>query len=58
MAIENSASYNFLSTFVDSIDVFDCRLPGVVTHSECGFLGAIRYNTQTTCIILRLKLSS
>ena len=29
MAIENSVSNEFLSTFVDSIDVFDCRLPGV-----------------------------
>ena len=29
MAIENSVSNHFLSTFVDSIDVFDCRLPGV-----------------------------
>ena len=30
MTIKNSVSYDFLSTFVDSIDVFDCRLPGVV----------------------------
>ena len=29
MAIENSVSNDFLSTFVDSIDVFDYRLPGV-----------------------------
>ena len=29
MTIENSVSNDFLSTFVDSIDVFDCRLPGV-----------------------------
>ena len=29
MAIENSVSNDFLSTFIDSIDVFDCRLPGV-----------------------------
>ena len=30
MAIENTVSNNFLSTFVDSINVFDCRLSGVV----------------------------
>ena len=29
MAIKNSVSNNFLSTFVDSIDIFDCHLPGV-----------------------------
>ena len=30
MAIENSVSNNFLFYFVASINVFDCRLPGVV----------------------------
>ena len=34
MAIENSVSTDFLSTFVDSIDVFDCSLPGVITHAK------------------------
>ena len=29
MAIENSVSNDFWSTCIDSIDVFDCRLPGV-----------------------------
>ena len=29
MAIENSVSNDFLSTFVDSVNVFDCRLPSV-----------------------------
>ena len=29
MAIENSVLNEFLSTFVDCIDVFDCHLPGV-----------------------------
>ena len=29
MAIENFASNYFWSTFVDNIDVFDCRLSGV-----------------------------
>ena len=31
MAIKNSVSNDFLSTLVDSIHVFDCRLPGVIT---------------------------
>ena len=31
MDIENFVSNFFLSTFVDSIDVFDCRLSGVVS---------------------------
>ena len=30
MAIENSVSNDFLSMFVDSIDVSNCHLPGVV----------------------------
>ena len=30
MAIENTVSSDFLSTFVDSINVFDCHLTGVV----------------------------
>ena len=30
MAIENSVSNYSLSTFVESINVFDCRLSGVV----------------------------
>ena len=30
MAIEKSVSNEFLFTFVDSINVFDCRLPGVI----------------------------
>ena len=29
MAIKNSVSYYFLSTFVDSIDVLYCRVSGV-----------------------------
>ena len=31
MAIENTVSIDFSSTFLDSIGVFDCRLPGVYT---------------------------
>ena len=30
MAIENTVSIDLLSTFLDGIGVFDCRLPGVV----------------------------
>ena len=29
MAIKNFVSIDFLSTFIDSINVFDCHLPGV-----------------------------
>ena len=29
MAIENTVSIDFLSTFLDSIGIFDCHLPGV-----------------------------
>ena len=34
MAIENSVSNDFLSTFLDSIGVFNCRLPGVYILSQ------------------------
>ena len=34
MAIENTVSFDFLSTFLDSIGVFDCRLPGVMYVSS------------------------
>ena len=34
MAIENSVSNNFLSTFLDSIGGFHCRLPGVYNVFE------------------------
>ena len=33
MAIENTVFIDVLSTFRDSIDVFDCRLPAVMTPS-------------------------
>ena len=29
MAIKNTVYIDFLSTFLDSIGIFDCRLPGV-----------------------------
>ena len=32
MAIENSVSIDFLSTFVDSINVFDCRQSDVYMY--------------------------
>ena len=32
MAIKNSVSNNFWSTFLDSIGVFDCRLPVCISH--------------------------
>ena len=31
MAIKNTVSIDFYSMFLDSIGVFDCRLPGVNT---------------------------
>ena len=34
MAIENAFSIDFLSTFLNSIDVFDCHLPGVILNPE------------------------
>ena len=35
MAIKNSVFNNLLSAFVGSINVFDCRLPGVVSLANC-----------------------
>ena len=34
MSIKNSVSNNFLSTFVDSINIFDCYLSGVNTEDR------------------------
>ena len=34
MTIENPVSIDFLSTFVDIINVFDCRLSGVETKPQ------------------------
>ena len=36
MTIENSVSIDFLSTFIDSIDVFDCHLSGVIISKMKG----------------------
>ena len=38
MAIENSVSNNFLSTFIDSINVFDCHL---IIQSDNAIWGSI-----------------
>ena len=35
MAIKNSVSNNLLSAFVGSINIFHCRLPGVVSLANC-----------------------
>ena len=34
MAIKNSVSNDFLSAFVDSIEVFNCCLPSVINDSS------------------------
>ena len=34
MTIVNSVSNDFLSTFIDSIDDFYCRVPGVMLQAE------------------------
>ena len=36
MTIENSVSNDVLSTFIDSVNVFDCRLSGVNFHFSSG----------------------
>ena len=41
MAIKNSVFYYFWSTFVDNIDVFDCRLSGVNSMLRWTFLHII-----------------
>ena len=33
MAIKNYVSNDFLSTFLDGIGIFDCRLPGVTLRT-------------------------
>ena len=35
MAIKNTVSIDFLSTFLDSIRIFDCHLPGVYSRDWC-----------------------
>ena len=41
MAIENSVSNDILSMFIDSIDVFDCPLPGVYMLKDVCYLTAV-----------------
>ena len=48
MAIEHSVSNYFLSAFIDSIDVFDCRLSGEVSLF-CIHLNKIIWN----CLCLK-----
>ena len=36
MTFENSVSNDVLSTFIDSVNVFDCRLSGVNFHFSSG----------------------
>ena len=50
MAIENSVSNDFLSIFVASIKVFDCRLPGVRNQTIIIFEKKVDFerNQQTT----------
>ena len=43
MAIKNSVSNDFLSLFVESIDVFDCRLPGSMMGDANGTGDASKY---------------
>ena len=41
MSIKNSVSNDFLSTFVDSINIFDCHLTGVKLFSAyCALIRA------------------
>ena len=43
MAIKNSVSNNYLSTFIDSINVFDCCLSGVRARGEL-------FSTSILCV--------
>ena len=45
MAIKNSVSIAFLSTFLDCITIFDCRLSGVIRVSN-----SLDQNTGLTII--------
>ena len=49
MAIENSVSNDFLSTFVDSITFFDCHLPGVRFLSQNSTLSFNKRKHFTNC---------
>ena len=41
MTIENSVSNDFSSSFIDSINVFDCRLSGEVTATAAHSIAII-----------------
>ena len=45
MEIENSVSNDFSSTFVDSMNVFDCRLSGVILLNLCLHFAVIQIKT-------------
>ena len=61
MAIKNSVSNDFWYTFVDSIDVFDCRLPGVYMpsrHMPSKNVSTSMWRTMWgPCRLLRMKFS-
>ena len=51
MAIENSVSNDFRSTFVDCINVFKCRLAGVVLDScTCAFTNNFSTRISFICV--------
>ena len=49
MAIKNSVSNNFLSTFVYSIYVLDCRLPGVLLLNQYRILSKGPHKFKQKC---------
>ena len=54
-AIKNSVSNDFLSSFVDSINVFDCHLHGVTLADGSfwgmHFYGLVKYSSFDNCIV-------
>ena len=53
MAIKNYVSYYFWSMFVDSIDIFDCGLSGVVSLYASWALHTIEYNNLELLVLER-----
>ena len=59
MTIKNSVSSDFWSTYVDSINVYDCHLPGVITYTELTSFCKSLTPTQlkaSKCMILSVKI--
>ena len=54
MSIKNSVSNDFLSAVIDNIDVFDCRLPGVVMEKR--ILRTFLRNTLILMIVCHLSV--